>query len=332
MQTLEVIFTKEKKTVPTFDLGKPKRVILEALSVFHCLTAEQLTRYLYRSSSHAYVQRHLRELVKANHLQTIVPPKQIRYGTVPFVYALTTRARNYLIGSGIPVKARFWPSDDVRRRGGPLLHTLAVNEVLLKAKLLQEDAPGLALEGFVHERDFARNPLKVEMSEDGQEKTVSLSPDLWLAIKAGNYEFSFCVEVNLTPVEQKRWRRRVRAYLHCLPSYKKRFGTEVITVPTVIESSVNFPKTQRNVQTPEEIHMRDTEALLREKRLTDLVRWTEAELEALNATHAADMFPFSSVSLLDMSPREFFTSSHWIIPFDRSPRALLFTGEGASFG
>ncbi len=62
--------TAQELAVPEGDIGKPGLAVLESLSVFYCLTAEQLTRLLYSKGSDAFVRRHLGLLKKHSSLRT----------------------------------------------------------------------------------------------------------------------------------------------------------------------------------------------------------------------------------------------------------------------
>jgi hypothetical protein len=75
------LWENEKEDVMTQvaeELSKPERDILETLSPFNFLTAEQLTRLLYSPASHAYVQHHLRSLVQKRFLTDVQanPPRE----------------------------------------------------------------------------------------------------------------------------------------------------------------------------------------------------------------------------------------------------------------
>ncbi len=75
-------------------IGKPRRAILEALSTFYYLTADQLTRLLFSPTLYTYVNKHLQFLVKEELVEKILPAKQILYGRAPYVYTLNRKERN----------------------------------------------------------------------------------------------------------------------------------------------------------------------------------------------------------------------------------------------
>lgn len=313
---------REQLSIVAHDLTKPERDILETLSIYSILTAEQITRMLYSPASHAYAQKHLRTLVKKGYLTQILPPKQTRFGSTPFVYILTSLSRNYLSSIGLGIAPRFRPSEERKRRGGPLLHSLAVNEVLLNAHLLMRENPEIELLDFVTEREFSRDPLRVEVP--GDEKTVSLSPDLWLHMRKEKLHYCICVEVNLTPVEQKRWRQKVRTYCSCLPSYKARFGIEAMQVAVMVASPIDFPiRRTDGALSGEEVRQKQEDERQRNKRLRDLLHWTESELISLNAVDDADLFLLRTLSTDTLNPVELFLQASFRMPGQHDPVPLI---------
>ena len=61
--------------------------------IFHYLTAEQLSPLTYTLR---YVQRHLKRLSDWAFATPLIPDKQPRFGTAPYVYTLTGRIRAYV--------------------------------------------------------------------------------------------------------------------------------------------------------------------------------------------------------------------------------------------
>src|SRR5215208_3807318 len=313
---------RQELSLVVHDLTKPERDILETLSPYSMLTAEQITRLLYSPASHAYAQRHLRSLVKKGYLEQILPPKQTRFGSTPYVYIMTARSRNYLASIGEAIPPRFRPSEERKRRGGPLLHSLAVNEVLLNAHLLTKTYRDIEFLEFVTERDFTRDPLRVEIPKE--DRTVSLSPDLWLHFRQKKVHDCICVEVNLTPVEQKRWRQKVKSYYYALPSYRARFGMDAIVVAVMVASSLDFPlKRAGATQSLDDMRLMQVEERRRDKRLRDLLRWTEMELTALNALEETDLFRMRSINAETLTPTKLFLAPKFRVPNEASLVSLI---------
>jgi hypothetical protein len=63
-----------------------------------------------------------------------------------------------------------------------------------------------------------------------------------------------------------------------------------------------------------------------ERRLLDLLRWTEAELAAAKEEAQGDLFLFASFSPESAQAADIFLARRWYPPFRRQPVALL---EGA---
>jgi hypothetical protein len=118
--------------VPPDAIGKPGLAILESLSIFYCLTAEQLTRMLYSKGSVTYVRDNLRQLKKAELTEEMVPKKQVRFGTAPLVYRLSGAGRLELKKQGYPISTRYRAIEERLHKGDPLTHTLAVNDFLIR--------------------------------------------------------------------------------------------------------------------------------------------------------------------------------------------------------
>jgi hypothetical protein len=172
-----------KDTVPQTELSKPQRESIEALGVFHHATADLLLRKLGLSEkSERYLQKELQKLHSANSrdsfVDILVPPKQARFGSRPYVYTLGRQGVSYLRKRGFPIGR--YRSDELHE-GLPLLHRLAVNEFLLKAQLLETEVSGITLKHYEHEKSLNAKPVIVPVP--GREKPVRLSPDLWLVFE-----------------------------------------------------------------------------------------------------------------------------------------------------
>jgi hypothetical protein len=81
--------TQETKLTMSEEINTSRLAILKTLAIFHRLTAEQLTRLLYKPGSLTFVQSHVKYLVDEGFVGGLIPPKQIRYGTTQYVYGRT---------------------------------------------------------------------------------------------------------------------------------------------------------------------------------------------------------------------------------------------------
>src|SRR5215207_8513352 len=127
---------EEEHTVDSVVLNKPRIRILSEMPVYHELTAEQLTRIL--GYSYRYIQDECKKLSSLNMLQSVPvekKPRDARVGNLPYVYVLGTAGREYLLSEGHIVWPRWRPEEEKDRAG--YLHTLAVNDVLINARNLE---------------------------------------------------------------------------------------------------------------------------------------------------------------------------------------------------
>jgi hypothetical protein len=310
------------------DIGRPEERILMAINLFDQLTAEQLSRHL--SYSFRYTQHICKTLTEKKYLQRLTLPKITQGGGVPYVYTLARKGRQYLTSQdadlGAKIKSRYRPSE-VRAR----LHTLATNEVLLQVMQATELDPNLSLERFIPEIEFLNTPIKVTIPERSDSDTVSLIPDLWIQLRqtVGNkaYTYCFCIEVNLTPLEQKRWRRKVSMYLNCTEGYKKRVGKDVLQVLTIINSQTTVLRRGAGTYKDRELQERKRGVQAAEKTLQDYITWTEKELGEQQKREEADLFLFTSAPLDLLTPVDLLYTSHNSSPFASEPVPLILKGE-----
>ena len=302
--------------------GRPEGRILEAVALFEQLTAEQLSRHL--DYSFRYTQHRCKALTDAKYLQRLTLPKRTQSGSVPYVYTLARRGRKYLqdLGDGSPsVRKRYRPSEQQAR-----LHTLATNEVLLHFIMATEEDPSLSLVRYITDYDFHNEPITVQLADRASTATASLIPDLWVHLRQSTeetYSYYYCIEVNLTPVEQKRWRRKVSLYLSCEKGIKERVGVDVFQVVTFIASpeTVLRPGAGRYSATEQ---MARTKALKEaEKRKNDYLLWTERELKAQHRADDADLFFYTSLPLDELTPSELLFAEHFSQPYETEAISLI---------
>jgi hypothetical protein len=336
---------EELATVPTTDLNPLQRQILTELFVFQHATADLLLRKLRLSpNSLRYLQKQIYALRAKNpedrFVEFIYPPKQTasRFGgSSPYVLTLGRKGYAYLRQQGVDV-GRYRASEAWVHKEFPLRHRLAVNEFLLKAQLLEtEQAPvvldtQITLIKSLHEKYWNANPLRVLTPDT--DKPVGLSPDLLTAFATQNPRDQYWLlpEINLSEPWRKDWEAKVRLYRYCLPAYRERLGTTVLTtIPVMVASSSAFPRQVYSTLTETDRKEQQLEAVRREKRMFSLRKWTEVALERLNLRHEADLFSFSATPLTELTPTELFFGKHLIIPFSDTPRPLIQTGKDGGY-
>ena len=317
----------KRQDVKVLSIGRPEIRILEAVNRFDQITAEQLSRYL--SYSFRYTQDKCKNLADHSFLQRLTLPKRRPSGGVPYVYTLARRGRQFLYGEGTSLtKQRYRPSEQRTS-----LHTLAVNEVLLHVLKLTETDPALSLVEYLAEREFLHDPIKVLLPGEEKEVPVSLIPDLWIHMKqtVGKkvYTYCFCIEVNLTPIEQKRWRRKVSMYLNCQEGYIERLGVDILQVVTICATPETVLRKGTGELSDTERQERTRALRAADKTKADYLFWTEKELAQQNKRQEeADLFLFTSAPLDKASPMELLFSSLFSMPNSKEIVPLIPQEEG----
>jgi len=307
-------------------IGRPEGRILEALGLFDQLTAEQLSRHL--DYQFRYTQHKCKGLADGKDLQRLTLPKRMQAGSVPYVYTLGRSGRDYISSLGEnatpQVKKRYRPSE---QRAS--YHTLAINEILLQVRKITETDPALTLRHFISEREFQQDPITVTLPKIDGGKSVSLIPDLWLYVRqrvgGKAYSLGICIEVNLTPIEQRRWRRKISMYLNCFEGCYTRVGTKALQVVTFIASPSLVLRKGSGGLSDREQKERNLALREAEKRKSDYLLWTEKELASQNKREESDLFLFSAAPLDTLTPKELVYSKHFVSPFENAPTTLLLT-------
>jgi hypothetical protein len=285
-----------KRPQSTYTLTQRDEQIIQALNRFFYLTTEQVTRLFYKKGSHTSVYGILSRLATNGYTA------QQRYAVLGkgerLVNSLDRQGRSHLAKLGFDIPTRLRKSE---KPTSPLFygHTLAVNDFLIAAELLARDTEVIALESFVHELTFKREPIRVP--RDGG-KLLNVAPDGWLDFtitdRSGRGQACVLYECDRGTEEQTFWRAKVAGLLLATRgAYQERFGTQSLTI------AVTTPSTKRRAQ---------------------LIRWTEAELKKQQASQAiSEVFHFTSHPADTTDPRTLFLSPVWYRPFDEQPYPLL---------
>ncbi len=276
--------------------------VLRAAFRYYYLSSRQVCRLLYSPGSLTYVQTKLKHLTDAGLLQRIWLPRPTAHGSAPSVYTLARKGLNYLEGTGTDVdRRRYRPSEQREHTYLFLGHTLAVNDVLRSAELLSRSQPDCELARMLHERDLKRRPIHVQ---DEYGRMIAVVPDGWLDLRVkGAFQVCLALELDRGTEEQKVWRRKVRGLLaYANGPYQDAFETKSLTIAVVATSG--------------------------DKRLLQLIRWTESELTARHEQGQGDLFVFTGVRSDSTEMADLFFSRRWYQPFGEQPIALLDSAEG----
>jgi DNA-binding MarR family transcriptional regulator len=290
-------------------LDYPEDRLLRAVGRYHFLTVYQLLRLLgYKQGTKRTVEKRLAALEASGHLirkrgYTQGP------GQAPAIFVLGPEGRDYLKKS-LPLRRRFRPSDTWRRDF--LEHVLGLNDVLIAAERLAEDANGLIwLAEMQHDQILQETPFVVSMP-NGQ--TASLVPDAWLDFRfprAGQRPLRECywVEFDRGTERQDAFRDKIRKIIALSinpASYEERFATNNLTV-----AFVTWPEHQP------------------ELRRDMLLSWIRDE-QRRSGELRPDLFFVTALDAAVLSPQEVYCAPVWMTPFAEEPMPLIEPPEGGA--
>jgi len=284
---------------PALRLGRPEHRLLLALARYHYLTAAQCTRLLYQPSSLSFTREHLKRLYHGGFVDRVFVPALTPAGSPLPVYCLDRLGFAYVAAQDAAPEGRFRSAEQAQREWYFMRHFLASNDFLIAAERLTEQVDGLRLAEMRHERELKRTPLVVSVDGD----RVGLVPDAWLDLRRrqeeGELQACFALELDYSGgVNRTKWQRRIAAYLVAAGTvYPQAFGTPSLTVCVLVRAS--------------------------ERRLAQLLTWTETVLTARQAQAQADLFRFAYADPATLAPAALFGQPGWQRPFERQPVRLL---------
>ena len=280
---------------------------MHALFRYYYLTNEQVCRLLYSPGSLTFVRTRMKRLADAEYAQRFFVPPRNNTGRGQAVYTLARKGLAYLQSLDEELQRRYRPSEVEGLSYQFIEHTLAVNDVLIGLELLARSTDQVVIRTVLHERDLKRAPLTVTLRESEHTSTVAVIPDAYVQLELvaadGRYETCLALELDRGTEKQHRWRRKVAALLAATTGpYQERFGTNVLTVAVVTTAATKATA---------------------DKRLADLLTWTEAELNARGLAHQADLFWFTALTPEPIAPAALFLTPRWVLPLSREPAILL---------
>jgi hypothetical protein len=290
----------------------PSQKILIALAEYSYLTALQITRLLYSPGSLTYVKDKLKSLVDTGYAL----PLAGRRVNLPLIYTLSGEGRSYAAFLGISTGKRFRPSEEHEKADNFyfMRHTLAVNDILIAARLLAETVPGIILNRMIQERDLKRK-IYVEVPQVPQEnrrthRKISIEPDAGLDFtieetwhqQKQTWQDFFHIEVYRTlPPVAWRFKQKVHGYVALAQTgqHEELFQTPALSIAVFA-------------------------ATVQQKAV--LKRWTEEALREM--PREGQRFFFTSIETAAASPTEMYLSPVWQQAFGEAPIPLLVYKEG----
>ncbi len=176
--------------------------IIRTFTTYPYLTAEQVTRLLYRKGSAHYVSAKLKSLTKQKLLHRL-ERETINF---PYVYCLGSRGIRYVqtLGCDIPMFLR---------------HTLFVNDFLIAAATLPVIVPDISVHEIKHDLTLKHTRTPV-------------IPDGWIYFRL-NEKTQLCIwlEMDMGTMDQKPFRKKISELIDfSRQSYEQVFGTPSLTI------------------------------------------------------------------------------------------------------
>jgi hypothetical protein len=168
--------------------------VLAALKDYHFLTVEQIMLLTGRTSLRSS-QRRLKELADAGFVLKHDRRSSNVLQPLRAAWSLTGKSKSYLEGAGMIVLPARHPRPYI------LDHTLTINEMLIKARLLEQTTAGVELLEWHHDRNLRRwRPI------------LSLVPDAFLhfavTTPSGRHSYPILLEVDMGTIDRRRWQQK----------------------------------------------------------------------------------------------------------------------------
>lgn len=282
-------------------MGLSERRILEAVGRYHYVTSNHMTRLFGWETSPEYSRLILKKLtdsghlVKANWIDNGVNP-----GNKERVWSLTTKGRNALRASGVTVAPRLHHISE--RAQLFMLHTQAVNDVLIACERYVAETDGVDLLEFFHDLDLQRRAVKVQVP--GFDKMTNVNQDGLTVFSINGTPDAYGWEIDRGTEQRAQWQAKVLALIAFAGGpYQKAFAQKTFTVAVYVRS-----------------HLASVSS---GSRARQLVEWTEDALTRANKLQWAPFFAITCEDPAKVEPAFFLRSPHWVSPFERSYKPLL---------
>jgi hypothetical protein len=279
--------------------------VLQAVNRYRYLTAAQLNRLLWPDNvadQHRYAQRRLHRLAEDGYVLALAELPRPHTGSAPKVYALGRRGRRVLVDEGVDVPSYYRPTEaaEACRNAFFMPHTLAAIDVLIAVDRLRQDRPGIELTRLLLERDLRRLRLRVSVpaTRDRPYRQVAVVPDAYFALAVTGTTQHFLVELDRGTERPTVWRDKVAALTSWVasPASQTLLTTEYVTVMVV---------------TPQR------------RRRDHLRAWTAEEHRSRGLQAYDELYQFTDVSPVRVTPTAFFGGAYWYPPSGAEPDSLV---------
>jgi hypothetical protein len=175
----------------------------------------------------------------------------------------------------------------------------------------------VTIETLKHEQVLKRTPVKVDAGKSRpHEEQVTVVGDGWIdfRVREGlrSKQYPMWLELDRGTEPVRKFKQKIRALVAYYSSaYPRLFGTGLVSFAFVVESGA-FPSLRAC-----------------EKRVGEILRWTEEELTERHKTDHAELFLFTSLpASSELDPKTFFLGPVWNMPYQPTPLPFLPLPEG----
>lgn len=281
--------------------------ILKTIYQYYYMTVVQVVKSLgYSVNSLPTVRTRLLHLEKKGYLASLILPT-VGAGNSPKIFSLGSLGIRRLRDEGYEVPNRFHPSEQKEKQYLFLKHTLAVNDVLIAAKHVEDAFPQITLYDFLHERELKRDPEKFtitlykETEDETKEAVVWKQQDFYFVPDAfldfhieqenKTLRSALLLELDRDTTERRRFQEKIRGLLTYVKSgrHVRRYKARNITVAFVTTGG--------------------------QKRVEKMREWTRTELSKTHDTWGyGKTFVFTALPHV-IDPATLFLSPVWEFPF-----------------
>ncbi len=275
-------FTPTRKDIET----------IKALNRYFLLSAEQVRRLFYGEGSIQYAKARCKLLADHGYVTVLT-----NAATKGYVYRLGPAGLKLLrtLDEEVPRRLRLYQSSDSEYF---VPHTLAINDVLIAADMLEQTQQAVTVIDLVHEKHMAA--IKVPTG-GGREQGVITDGILTFGINAGGEEFeqTFFLEIDMGS-KAGRWKRKIRRLIaYGSGPYKKHSDTPFFTVAVITPLG--------------EQHRRNLQHWTADVLIEDHRKGSNWEASFLFTAHPAATTP----------PETFWLGATWYEPFSATPTRLM---------
>lgn len=286
----------ESSTKPFILSGVLDKILKEAISPYHFLTARQITRLLYPTEKQGMfttIKARLKDLTDAKYVYAF--HMKTANGIHPYVYCLGMRGRKYLLAEGLDILVYYEPFEVASKTYGTLAHTLELNDFLISAATIHKAAPDFHLYAFLHDFAIKTNPAT---TLDQKGKVVQIAPDGFLDIRSTTRRYCYLVEHDRGHIGDDRMKKKFTDYLSSWKQQKLREHYN-----TLKHLEILFP-TSAGVK--------------RVERMRDLCRQVLITLDEKDRAFFRNLFKFTAVPPLLEQPldsKTLFFSPLWLTAY-----------------